>query len=163
MKIAIIGSGISGLTAAYLLHDEHELTLYEANDYIGGHTHTHELEFEGKTWRVDSGFIVYNEKTYPNFIKLLKKLKIVSQKSSMGFSVKAPYKQLEYSGSSLNALFAQRRNLFRPSFYIMIKDILRFNRVAKSELEGLVESMTCLLYTSPSPRDATLSRMPSSA
>ena len=142
MKIAIIGSGISGLTAAYLLHDEHELTLYEANDYIGGHTHTHELEFEGKTWRVDSGFIVYNEKTYPNFIKLLKKLKIVSQKSSMGFSVKAPYKQLEYSGSSLNALFAQRRNLFRPSFYIMIKDILRFNRVAKSELEGLVESMT---------------------
>ena len=142
MKIAIIGSGISGLTAAYLLHDEHELTLYEANDYIGGHTHTHELEFEGKTWRVDSGFIVYNEKTYPNFIKLLKKLKIVSQKSSMGFSVKAPYKQLEYSGSSLNALFAQRRNLFRPSFYIMIKDILRFNRVAKSDLEGLVESMT---------------------
>ena len=142
MKIAIIGSGISGLTAAYLLHDEHELTLYEANDYIGGHTHTHELEIEGKKWRVDSGFIVYNEKTYPNFIKLLRKLKIVSQKSSMGFSVKAPYKQLEYSGSSLNALFAQRRNLFRPSFYIMIKDILRFNRVAKSELEGLVESMT---------------------
>ena len=142
MKIAIIGSGISGLTAAYLLHDEHELTLYEANDYIGGHTHTHELEFEGKTWRVDSGFIVYNEKTYPNFIKLLRKLKIVSQKSSMGFSIKAPYKQLEYSGSSLNALFAQRRNLFRPSFYMMIKDVLRFNRVAKSELEGLVESMT---------------------
>ncbi len=142
MKIAIIGSGISGLTSAYLLHDDHELTLYEASDYIGGHTHTHELEAEGKSWKVDTGFIVYNEKTYPNFIKLLRKLKVDSQKSSMGFSVKAPYKKLEYSGSSLNALFAQRRNLFRPSFYIMIKDILRFNRVAKSKLEGLVESMT---------------------
>ena len=142
MKIAIIGSGISGLTAAYLLHDEHELTLFEANDYIGGHTHTHELEAEGKRWRVDTGFIVYNEKTYPNFIKLLRRLKVVSQKSTMGFSVNAPYKKLEYSGASLNALFAQRQNLFRPSFYIMIKEILRFNRVAKSKLEGLVESMT---------------------
>ena len=108
MKIAIIGSGISGLTAAYLLHDEHELTLYEANDYIGGHTHTHELEFEGKTWRVDSGFIVYNENTYPNFIKLLQKLKIDTQKTSMGFSVKAPGQKLEYSGGSLNSLFAQQ-------------------------------------------------------
>ena len=154
MKIAIIGSGISGLTAAYLLHEEHELTIYEANDYIGGHTHTHELETEGKQWRVDTGFIVYNEKTYPNFIKLLRRLKVVSQKSAMGFSVKAPYKNLEYSGSSLNSLFAQKRNLFRPSFYMMIKDILRFNRIAKSKLEGLAESMTCLLYTSPSPRDA---------
>ena len=133
MKIAIIGSGISGLTAAYLLHDDHELTLYEANDYIGGHTHTHELELEGKRWRIDSGFIVYNKKTYPNFIKLLGKLQVDSQKSSMGFSVKAPYKKLEYSGGSLNALFAQRRNLFRPSFYIMIKDILRFNRVCKNQ------------------------------
>jgi len=142
MKIAIIGGGISGLTVAYLLHDEHDLTLFEANDYLGGHTHTHELEAEGKLWRVDSGFIVYNEKTYPNFIKLLRKLKVVSQKSSMGFSVKAPNKKLEYSGASLSALFAQRQNLFRLSFYVMIKDILRFNRVAKSKLEGLVESMT---------------------
>jgi len=142
MKIAIIGGGISGLTAAYLLHDEHDLTLFEANDYVGGHTHTHELEAEGRRWRVDSGFIVYNEKTYPNFIKLLRRLKVVSQKSSMGFSVKAPYKKLEYSGASLNALFAQRQNLFRPSFYVMIKDILRFNRLAQSKFEGLVESMT---------------------
>ena len=142
MKIAIIGGGVSGLTVAHLLHDEHDLTLFEANDYVGGHTHTHELEAEGRRWRVDSGFIVYNEKTYPNFIKLLRKLKVVSQKSSMGFSVKAPNKKLEYSGASLNALFAQRQNLFRLSFYVMIKDILRFNRVAKSKLEGLVESMT---------------------
>ena len=142
MKIAIIGGGVSGLTVAHLLHDEHDLTLFEANDYVGGHTHTHELEAEGRRWRVDSGFIVYNEKTYPNFIKLLRKLKVVSQKSSMGFSVKAPNKKLEYSGASLNALFAQRQNLFRLSFYVMIKDILRFNRVAKSKLDGLVESMT---------------------
>ena len=142
MKIAIIGGGISGLTVAHLLHDEHDLTLFEANDYVGGHTHTHELEAEGRRWRVDSGFIVYNEKTYPNFIKLLRKLKVVSQKSSMGFSVKAPYKKLEYSGASLNALFAQRKNLFRFSFYVMIKDILRFNSVAKSKLDGLDESMT---------------------
>jgi len=142
MKIAIIGGGISGLTVAHLLHDDHDLTLFEANDYIGGHTHTHELEAEGRLWSVDSGFIVYNEKTYPNFIKLLKKLKVVSQKSSMGFSVKAPCSKLEYSGNSLNALFAQRQNLFRPSFYVMIKDILRFNHLAKSKLEGLVETMT---------------------
>ena len=142
MKIAIIGSGISGLTAAYLLHDEHELTLYEANDYIGGHTHTHELEFEGKTWRVDSGFIVYNENTYPNFIKLLQKLKVDTQKTSMGFSVKAPGQKLEYSGGSLNSLFAQRLNLFRPSFLMMLKDILRFNRISVAKLSNLNESTT---------------------
>ena len=97
--------GFSGLTAAYLLHHDYDLTLFEANDYVSGHTHTHELEAEGRRWSVDSGFIVYNEKTYPNFIKLLRKLEIVSQKSSMGFSVKAPYKQLEYSGSSLIPTF----------------------------------------------------------
>jgi len=142
MKIAIIGGGVSGLTAAYLLHNDYDLTLFEANDYVGGHTQTHELEAEGRRWSIDSGFIVYNEKTYPNFIKLLEKLKVDSQKSSMGFSVKATHKKLEYSGSSPNALFAQRQNLLRPSFYLMIKDILRFNRLAKSKLEGLVESMT---------------------
>ena len=76
MKVAIIGSGISGLTAAYLLQKEHDITVFEANDYIGGHTHTHEISQNNKTWSVDSGFIVYNEKTYPNFIRLLKKLKV---------------------------------------------------------------------------------------
>ena len=86
-----------------------------------------------KNWRIDSGFIVYNEKTYPNFIKLLKKLKVATQKTSMGFSVKVPDTGLEYSGGSLNSLFAQRLNLFRPSFLIMIKDILKFNRIAISQ------------------------------
>ncbi|MEO2099750.1 MAG: FAD-dependent oxidoreductase [Flavobacteriaceae bacterium] len=87
MKIAIIGSGISGLTTAYLLHKDHDITVFEANDYIGGHTHTHEISQNNKMWRVDSGFIVYNEKTYPNFIKLLKELKVKVQKTTMGFSV----------------------------------------------------------------------------
>ena len=142
MKIAIIGSGISGLTAAYLLCKNHDIAVFEANDYIGGHTHTHEIVLEKKNWRIDSGFIVYNENTYPNFIKLLKRLNVATQKTSMGFSVKAPDKNLEYSGGSLNSLFAQRRNLFRPSFYLMIKDILRFNRVSISKLKDLSETTT---------------------
>ena len=142
MKIAIIGSGISGLTAAYLLCKTHDIAVFEANDYIGGHTHTHEIALEKKNWRIDSGFIVYNENTYPNFIKLLKRLNVATQKTSMGFSVKAPDKNLEYSGGSLNSLFAQRRNLFRPSFYLMIKDILRFNRVSISKLKDLSETIT---------------------
>ena len=142
MKIAIIGSGISGLTAAHLLCKDFDITVFEANDYIGGHTHTHDLEIEKKNWRIDSGFIVYNEKTYPNFIKLLKKLKVATQKTSMGFSVKVSDTGLEYSGGSLNSLFAQRLNLFRPSFLIMIKDILKFNRIAISELEAIERTTT---------------------
>lgn len=142
MKVAIIGSGISGLTAAYLLNKRHDVTVFEANDYIGGHTHTHEIDQNNKTWQVDTGFIVYNEKTYPNFIKLLEKLRVKAQKTQMGFSVKAPSKNLEYSGGSLNTLFAQRLNLFRPSFLMMLKDILRFNRIAASALDSVEESIT---------------------
>ena len=142
MKVAIIGSGISGLTAAYLLQKEHDITVFEANDYIGGHTHTHEINQNNKTWKVDSGFIVYNEKTYPNFIKLLKMLEVKVQKTTMGFSVKAPLKNLEYSGGSLNTVFAQRRNLFNLSFLIMLKDIFRFNRLAVRELSGIKETTT---------------------
>ena len=142
MKIAIIGSGISGLTAAYLLCKDYDITVFEANDYIGGHTHTHEVSFDNKTWSIDSGFIVYNEKTYPNFIRLLEKLKVATQKTSMSFSVKSPDTGLEYSGGSLNSLFAQRINLVRPSFYLMIKDILKFNRIAIAELEGIGRTTT---------------------
>ena len=86
MRIAIIGSGISGLTAAYLLNHDHEITLYEANDHIGGHTHTHDIEIEGKIWAVDSGFIVYNERTYPNFIRILDELGVERKPTRMGFS-----------------------------------------------------------------------------
>ena len=142
MKVAIIGSGISGLTAAYLLNREYDVTVFEANDYVGGHTHTHEIDQNNKTWQVDSGFIVYNEKTYPNFIKLLEQLKVEVQKTSMGFSVSAPAKSLEYSGGSLNSLFAQRLNLFKPSFLMMLKDILRFNRIAARLLDSVEESIT---------------------
>jgi len=142
MKVAIIGSGISGLTAAYLLNKEHDVTVFEANDYVGGHTHTHEIDHNNKTWQVDSGFIVYNEKTYPNFIKLLEQLKVEVQKTSMGFSVKAPSKSLEYSGGSLNTLFAQRINLFKPSFLAMLKDILRFNQIAARSLDSVEETIT---------------------
>ena len=142
MKIAIIGSGISGLTASYLLNRKHDITLFEKNDYIGGHTHTHEIENDNKIWNVDSGFIVYNEKTYPNFIKLLNMLGVERQLTRMGFSVKSPNKNLEYAGHSLNALFAQRSNLFRPSFIRILGGMKRFNKEARRDLPSLKKEMT---------------------
>ena len=142
MKIAIIGSGISGLTASYLLNRKHDITLFEKNDYIGGHTHTHEIENDNKIWNVDSGFIVYNEKTYPNFIKLLDMLDVERQLTRMGFSVKSPNKNLEYAGHSLNALFAQRSNLFRPSFIRILGGMKRFNKEARRDLPSLNKEMT---------------------
>jgi predicted NAD/FAD-binding protein len=136
MKIAIIGTGISGLTAAWELHREHHLTIFEANDYIGGHTNTVEVELQGKPYAVDTGFIVFNDWTYPHFIALLERLGVVSQPTVMSFSVRCERTGLEYNGENLNTLFAQRRNLFRPSFHRMIRDILRFNRAAPRLLEG---------------------------
>jgi len=137
MKIAIIGSGISGLTAAYLLNKKHEIKVFEANDYIGGHTHTHKINLDGRDWKVDSGFIVYNENTYPNFIKLLNQLNVESQISSMGFSVKSIKNKLEYAGNSLNALFAQRKNCFNFPFYKMLFQINRFNKESQIHLQTL--------------------------
>ncbi|MCW5797234.1 MAG: FAD-dependent oxidoreductase [Nitrospira sp.] len=128
MKLAIVGTGIAGMTAAHLLHGEHDLTIYEAGEYIGGHTNTVEIEREGMIYAVDTGFIVFNDWTYPNFIGLLDRLGVASQPSDMSFSVRCEETGLEYNGTSLNRLFAQRRNLLRPSFYRMIRDILRFNR-----------------------------------
>ena len=142
MKIAIIGSGISGLTASYLLNRKHDIILFEKNDYIGGHTHTHEIENDNKIWNVDSGFIVYNERTYPNFIKLLNMLDVERQLTRMGFSVKSPNKNLEYAGHSLNALFAQRSNLFRPSFIRILGGMKRFNKEARRDLPSLNKEMT---------------------
>ena len=129
-KIAIVGSGISGMVCAHLLQDDHDITLFEANDYIGGHTHTIEVDVDGKIYPVDTGFIVFTEPKYPSFVKLLKRLKVKSQPTSMSFSVRDASTGLEYNGTSLNALFSQRRNLLRPSFYRMLKDILRFYREA---------------------------------
>ncbi len=135
MKIALVGTGIAGMVAAYLLHHEHEITVFEANDYIGGHTNTLDVERDGRAYAVDTGFIVYNDWTYPNFIKLLARLGVATQPSAMSFSVRDEASGLEYNGTSLNTLFAQRRNLFRPSFYRMIADILRFNREARALLQ----------------------------
>jgi predicted NAD/FAD-binding protein len=131
-KIAIIGSGISGLTCAYLLRHQHAVTLFEANDYLGGHTHTHEIEVDKTSVTVDTGFIVYNDRTYPNFMRLLADLGCGGDPTEMSFSVKDENKDLEYNGHNLNTLFAQRRNLIRPSFWGMVRDILRFNEMAKS-------------------------------
>ncbi len=135
MKIAIIGTGISGNVAAYHLNKDHDITVFEANDYLGGHTHTHNIELEGKSYSVDTGFIVFNYKTYPNFTGLLKELSVKEQLSAMSFGVKCEKTGLEYMGSTINSLFAQRRNIFRPSFWRMILDILRFNRQATDLLE----------------------------
>lgn len=130
-RIAVIGSGISGLVCAHLLHKEHELWLYEANDYIGGHTHTVDVSVGAESQAVDTGFIVFNDWTYPNFIRLLDKLKVDKQPTEMSFSVQNQATNLEYNGHGLNSLFAQRRNLIRPGFYRMLRDITRFNRVCK--------------------------------
>lgn len=136
MKIAVIGSGIAGNVAARQLVDAHEVTVFEANEHIGGHTHTHTLESSrGEAIAVDTGFIVFNDRTYPNFIALLDELGVESQATEMSFSVKCERTQLEYNGNTLNSLFAQRSNLFRPSFYRMIRDILRFNREGHAFIE----------------------------
>jgi predicted NAD/FAD-binding protein len=135
MKIAVVGTGISGLVASYLLSEEHDLTVFEANDYIGGHTHTASVEIDGIPYNIDMGFIVFNERNYPNFTKLLNRLEVASQPSDMSFSVSSERTGLEYRGSSLNTLFAQRKNLFKPSFHKLILEILRFGRESQTILD----------------------------
>jgi predicted NAD/FAD-binding protein len=130
MKIAVIGTGISGLTIAYLLSPEHEVTVYESNDYIGGHTRTIDVPVNGQTYAVDTGFIVFNEKTYTHFIRLMKQLDVGWKNSDMSFSVQCAKTGLEFRPSTLNTLFVQRRNLLRPSFYRMVLDAFRFKREA---------------------------------
>ena len=142
MKIAIIGTGISGLTSAYLLSKEHIVHVYEAQEYIGGHVHTLPVHLNGISYEIDTGFIVFNDRTYPNFNKLLNKINVLSQPTSMSFSVKCETTGLEYNGTSINGLFAQRLNLLKPSFLLMVKDILRFNRDAKIFLNDSVEEIT---------------------
>lgn len=132
MKIAIIGSGISGLTCAYHLHKNHDVTVYEANHYIGGHTATVDVDESGKPLAIDTGFIVYNDRTYPRFNRLLDELGVKGQKTDMSFSVKNQANGLEYNGHTLTTLFAQKRNLFKPTFYRFLAEIVRFNRLAKT-------------------------------
>jgi predicted NAD/FAD-binding protein len=134
MKIAVIGSGVSGLVSAYHLSSRHDVHLFEANADLGGHTHTVTVDVPSGRYAVDTGFIVFNDRTYPRFIRLMNKLNVSSQPSSMSFSVKGEANGLEYNGTNLNTLFAQRTNLFRPAFHRMIRDILRFNKEAPSIL-----------------------------
>lgn len=136
MKIAVVGSGISGLTSAYYLSRRADVHVFEANSYVGGHTNTVDVQTESGSYPVDTGFIVFNDRTYPKFIKLMNELKVPSQPSSMSFSVKVEESGLEYNGTNMNGLFSQRLNLFRPSFYRMILDILRFNKESVADLEA---------------------------
>jgi uncharacterized protein len=136
VKIAIIGSGIAGNTLAHHLHAQHDVHVFEAGSHVGGHSDTHDIEVEGRPYTVDTGFIVYNERTYPNFSAMLKALDVPTQESSMGFSVRCERSGLEYNGNTINSLFAQRRNLFRPAFWRMIRQILRFNREAPALLDS---------------------------
>lgn len=136
MKIAIIGSGIAGLTSAYLLNRRHDITVFEASDWIGGHTHTVDVEVKGQRYAVDTGFIVFNDWTYPNFIRLLSQLGVGFKDTEMSFSVSDPLSGVEYNGHNLNTLFAQRSNLVSPKFIGMVRDILRFNREALNDLNN---------------------------
>jgi len=142
MKIAVIGAGISGLVAAYRLCPDHDITVFEANDYPGGHTNTVHVEVDGERHAIDTGFIVFNERTYPHFLGLLGELKISSKPTTMSFSVRDERSGLEYNGHSLNTLFAQRINLLRPTLYRMLTDILRFNREAVTLIENDDEDTT---------------------
>ncbi len=139
-KVAIIGTGIAGMTSAYLINQKANITVYEANDYIGGHTATKNVVVDQKTYAIDTGFIVYNDWTYPNFIKLMKKLEVATQATEMSFSVKNLATGLEYNGNTLNSLFAQRRNFFSPRFYRIVLDIVKFNKLCKAHIEAQKDS-----------------------
>jgi len=129
-RVAVIGSGISGLAAAYHLAGDARVTLYEAGDHFGGHAHTVDVTLDGVTHGVDTGFLVFNHRTYPNLVRLFAELGVETAPSEMSFSVQVPDTGLEWSGCDLNTVFAQRSNLLRPSFVGMLADILRFNRLA---------------------------------
>jgi predicted NAD/FAD-binding protein len=146
MRIAIIGTGISGMTSAHLLSEDHEVVVYEANNYIGGHTNTVDVSLNGQQYAVDTGFIVFNEKTYPNFVKLMKRLGVGWQNSVMSFSVQCEKTGLEFSPSTLNSLFIQRRNLLRPTFYRMLWDAMRFKRDSEALLESDDHTLTLAAF-----------------
>jgi predicted NAD/FAD-binding protein len=143
-RIAVIGSGISGLASAYFLNQKHEVVLFEAGAYLGGHTNTVDIQLEGKSVAVDTGFLVFNDHTYPNLIKLLEELKVASYPSDMSFGVSLEDGKLEWAGTNLDTVFAQRSNLLSPSFYRMLRDILKFNAAAQQNLERCLISEVTL-------------------
>lgn len=136
MRIAIVGSGVSGLVAAHHLHPSHEITVFEADDRLGGHTNTVDLDLPDGQVRVDTGFIVCNERTYPNFLALLDELGVATQPSEMSFAVTDARTGLEYRASNPSTLYAQPRNIVRPAFQRMLVDILRFNRAMRHLAHG---------------------------
>lgn len=140
-NIGIIGTGISGLTCGYYLSKKGaEVTLFEAADYIGGHTHTVQTEFENEQASIDTGFIVFNDRTYPRFISLMEEIGVDYQPTEMSFSVRNDRLDLEYNGTNVNGLFAQRSNLLRPRFYRMLSDIKRFNKEVRNISDSEAES-----------------------
>ena len=131
-RIAVVGSGIAGLSAAWLLSRRYGVTLFEANDYLGGHTNTVDVTLDGVTHPVDTGFLVFNDRTYPNLVALFRHLGVREAASEMSFSVRLDDEGIEWAGASLATVFAQKRNLVRPEFWSMLGDILRFNREASN-------------------------------
>jgi uncharacterized protein len=149
MKIAVVGTGISGLTSAYLLNRDHDVHVFEANDYIGGHTNTIEVKENNRIIPIDTGFIVFNEHNYPNLCHLFDALNVESRNSDMSFSVYCEKTGLEYNGTDMNRVFSQRKNIFNPAFLVMLKDIMRFHEQAPLTLKlGLDDSITVAEFAS---------------
>ncbi|MCL4113043.1 UNVERIFIED_CONTAM: hypothetical protein GTU68_049965 [Idotea baltica] len=141
-SIAIIGSGITGLSAAWLLHKKYDITLFEKNDYLGGHTHTHDVIEANNNLAIDSGFIVYNEKNYPNLVGLFNQLDVKTQSTDMSFSFSLNQGEIEYAGTGLAGMFAQKSNLIKPKHWRLLKEIVRFNKVAHADLDSLEKNKT---------------------
>jgi len=152
-KIAIVGSGIAGLTSAWMLKDKFRVSLFEAAPRLGGHTHTHDIAAKSGTYAIDTGFIVHNDHTYPNFVKMMDRLGVERQDTAMSFSVRCEQTGLEYNGTSINTLFAQRRNLFSPSFWRMVRGIMKFNKLARAFLMEPDPQMTMAAFLEEIPAE----------